>query len=41
MIYPPGPNWRIYYNPGIPEARKYVEDSMLEAVATVASGSPR
>jgi uncharacterized lipoprotein YddW (UPF0748 family) len=28
-----GKGSRLYYNPGIPEARKFVEDSMLEAVA--------
>ncbi|PZF96025.1 glycoside hydrolase family 10 protein [Micromonospora deserti] len=26
------PGSRLYFNPGIPEARKFVEDSMLEAV---------
>jgi uncharacterized lipoprotein YddW (UPF0748 family) len=27
-----GPDARLYYNPGIPEARTFVEDSVLEAV---------
>jgi len=28
-----GPGSRLYFDPGIPEARRFVEDSMLEAVA--------
>jgi len=34
VSYPQGSkSARVYYNPGIPEARKYVEDSILEPVA--------
>ncbi|BCJ40166.1 glycosyl hydrolase [Actinoplanes ianthinogenes] len=32
IAYPTGKNGRFYFDPGIPEARKFVEDSMLEAV---------
>ncbi|MCY1139679.1 family 10 glycosylhydrolase [Actinoplanes sp. Pm04-4] len=32
ISYPKGKNGRLYFDPGIPEARKFVEDSMLEAV---------
>jgi uncharacterized lipoprotein YddW (UPF0748 family) len=33
VAYPKGaPNGRLYYDPGIPEARRFVEDSILEAV---------
>lgn len=33
IAYPVGTaNSRLYFDPGIPEARRYVEDSMLEAV---------
>src|SRR5262249_42350657 len=33
VTYPAsGSESRLYYNPGIPEARKFVEDSMLEVV---------
>jgi uncharacterized lipoprotein YddW (UPF0748 family) len=33
VVYPVNaPGSRLYYNPGIPEARTFVEDSMLEAV---------
>jgi uncharacterized lipoprotein YddW (UPF0748 family) len=34
VVYPVGtPGSRLYFDPGIPAARSYVEDSMLEAVA--------
>src|SRR5262245_32648738 len=34
VVYPQGtPNDRLYFDPGIPAARKFVEDSMLDAVA--------
>lgn len=32
IAYPKGKTGRFYFDPGIPEARKFVEDSMLEAV---------
>ncbi|MCM4077758.1 glycoside hydrolase family 10 protein [Paractinoplanes hotanensis] len=32
ISYPAGRNGRLYFDPGIPEARKFVEDAMLEAV---------
>ncbi|WIM93640.1 family 10 glycosylhydrolase [Actinoplanes oblitus] len=32
IAYPTGKNGRFYFDPGIPEARRFVEDSMLEAV---------
>ena len=32
ISYPKGERARFYYDPGIPEARRFVEDSMLEAV---------
>ncbi|GAA2846690.1 glycosyl hydrolase [Actinoplanes cyaneus] len=32
VAYPSGTTGRFYFDPGIPEARKFVEDSMLEAV---------
>ncbi|WP_433383385.1 glycoside hydrolase family 10 protein [Actinoplanes sp. CA-142083] len=32
ISYPTGKNARLYFDPGIPAARKFVEDSMLEAV---------
>ncbi|WP_436530494.1 family 10 glycosylhydrolase [Actinoplanes sp. HUAS TT8] len=32
IAYPTGKTGRFYFDPGIPEARKFVEDSMLEAV---------
>ncbi|MBM2620081.1 family 10 glycosylhydrolase [Actinoplanes sp. LDG1-06] len=32
ISYPKGDTARLYFDPGIPEARKFVEDSMLEAV---------
>ncbi|MFC7531019.1 glycoside hydrolase family 10 protein [Actinoplanes sp. GCM10030250] len=32
LAYPTGKASRLYFDPGIPEARKFVEDSMLEAV---------
>jgi uncharacterized lipoprotein YddW (UPF0748 family) len=32
ISYPTGKTARLYYDPGNPAARKYVEDSMLEAV---------
>lgn len=32
LAYPQGKAARLYFDPGIPEARKFVEDSMLEAV---------
>jgi uncharacterized lipoprotein YddW (UPF0748 family) len=32
ISYPKGRTARLYFDPGIPEARKFVEDSMLEAV---------
>ncbi|MEV7627638.1 family 10 glycosylhydrolase [Actinoplanes sp. NPDC089786] len=32
ISYPTGPKARLYFDPGIPEARRFVEDSMLEAV---------
>ncbi|MEU4424972.1 family 10 glycosylhydrolase [Actinoplanes sp. NPDC024001] len=32
IAYPTGKTSRLYFDPGIPEARKFVEDSMLEAV---------
>lgn len=32
ISYPKGKTARLYFDPGIPEARKFVEDSMLEAV---------
>jgi len=34
VVYPVGTNGsRLYFNPGIPDARRFVEDSMLDAVA--------
>jgi uncharacterized lipoprotein YddW (UPF0748 family) len=34
VVYPQGTSdSRLYFDPGIPEARKFVEDSMLDAVA--------
>src|SRR5690349_13949945 len=33
ISYPDGRNARLYFDPGIPAARKFVEDAMLEAVA--------
>ncbi|AEV85979.1 hypothetical protein ACWT_4962 [Actinoplanes sp. SE50] len=32
IAYPTGRTGRFYFDPGIPEARRFVEDSMLEAV---------
>ncbi|GAA2611247.1 lipoprotein [Paractinoplanes durhamensis] len=32
LAYPQGKSARLYFDPGIPAARKFVEDSMLEAV---------
>jgi uncharacterized lipoprotein YddW (UPF0748 family) len=32
ISYPDGKNARLYFDPGIPAARKFVEDAMLEAV---------
>ncbi|WP_089293409.1 glycoside hydrolase family 10 protein [Actinoplanes regularis] len=32
LAYPKGETGRFYFDPGIPAARKFVEDSMLEAV---------
>jgi uncharacterized lipoprotein YddW (UPF0748 family) len=32
IAYPKGRSARLYFDPGIPAARKFVEDSMLEAV---------
>ncbi|WP_250035223.1 glycoside hydrolase family 10 protein [Paractinoplanes maris] len=32
ISYPRGKNGRLYFDPGIPAARKFVEDAMLEAV---------
>ncbi|MEV4347037.1 family 10 glycosylhydrolase [Actinoplanes sp. NPDC049596] len=32
IAFPQGKTARLYFDPGIPEARKFVEDSMLEAV---------
>ncbi|MFF5084926.1 glycoside hydrolase family 10 protein [Actinoplanes sp. NPDC000266] len=32
IAFPKGKAGRLYFDPGIPEARKFVEDSMLEAV---------
>jgi uncharacterized lipoprotein YddW (UPF0748 family) len=32
LAYPTGKSARLYFDPGIPAARKFVEDSMLEAV---------
>jgi uncharacterized lipoprotein YddW (UPF0748 family) len=32
IAYPKGKTGRFYFDPGIPEARRFVEDSMLEAV---------
>ncbi|WP_328476428.1 family 10 glycosylhydrolase [Actinoplanes sp. NBC_00393] len=32
IAYPQGRTGRLYFDPGVPEARKFVEDSMLEAV---------
>jgi uncharacterized lipoprotein YddW (UPF0748 family) len=32
ISYPTGKAGRLYFDPGIPEARKFVEDAMLEAV---------
>ncbi|MEV0900077.1 family 10 glycosylhydrolase [Actinoplanes sp. NPDC049802] len=32
IAYPAGKAGRLYFDPGVPEARKFVEDSMLEAV---------
>ncbi|GIE31327.1 lipoprotein [Actinoplanes italicus] len=32
IAHPAGPKGRFYYDPGNPEARKFVEDAMLEAV---------
>ncbi|GIF03357.1 glycoside hydrolase family 10 protein [Actinoplanes siamensis] len=32
IAYPKGRTGRFYFDPGIPEARRFVEDSMLEAV---------
>ncbi|MEU4236998.1 family 10 glycosylhydrolase [Actinoplanes sp. NPDC026619] len=32
IAYPKGKTGRLYFDPGIPAARKFVEDSMLEAV---------
>jgi uncharacterized lipoprotein YddW (UPF0748 family) len=33
ISYPDGRNARLYFDPGIPAARRFVEDAMLEAVA--------
>ncbi|GAB1691501.1 family 10 glycosylhydrolase [Krasilnikovia sp. M28-CT-15] len=33
LAYPSGPTGRLYFDPGNPDARRFVEDSMLEAVA--------
>ncbi|HWS37840.1 MAG TPA: family 10 glycosylhydrolase [Actinoplanes sp.] len=32
IAYPTGRTGRLYFDPGVPEARKFVEDAMLEAV---------
>ncbi|MEU4692944.1 family 10 glycosylhydrolase [Actinoplanes sp. NPDC023714] len=32
ISYPTGKTGRLYFDPGVPEARKFVEDAMLEAV---------
>ncbi|WP_242624623.1 glycoside hydrolase family 10 protein [Krasilnikovia cinnamomea] len=32
LAYPTGPTGRLYFDPGNPDARRFVEDSMLEAV---------
>ncbi|WP_412740773.1 glycoside hydrolase family 10 protein [Krasilnikovia sp. MM14-A1259] len=32
IAYPTGPAGRLYFDPGNPDARRFVEDSMLEAV---------
>ncbi|MBB2943823.1 uncharacterized lipoprotein YddW (UPF0748 family) [Actinoplanes lutulentus] len=32
ISYPTGKNGRLYFDPGVPEARRFVEDAMLEAV---------
>jgi uncharacterized lipoprotein YddW (UPF0748 family) len=32
IAYPSGKTGRLYFDPGVPEARKFVEDAMLEAV---------
>jgi uncharacterized lipoprotein YddW (UPF0748 family) len=32
VAYPAGRTGRLYYDPGIPEARRFVEDAILEAV---------
>ncbi|GLY00319.1 family 10 glycosylhydrolase [Actinoplanes sp. NBRC 101535] len=32
IAYPTGKNSRLYFDPGVPEARRFVEDAMLEAV---------
>jgi uncharacterized lipoprotein YddW (UPF0748 family) len=34
ISYPTGKTARLYFDPGIPEARRFVEDAMLEAVRT-------
>jgi uncharacterized lipoprotein YddW (UPF0748 family) len=33
VVYPAGAGGRLYYDPGNPQARRFVEDSMLDAVA--------
>ncbi|HET6481709.1 MAG TPA: family 10 glycosylhydrolase [Actinoplanes sp.] len=33
IAFPAGPTSRLYFDPGIPAARKFVEDAMLEAVS--------
>jgi uncharacterized lipoprotein YddW (UPF0748 family) len=33
VAYPAGAAGRLYYDPGIPEARRFVEDSIMDAVA--------
>lgn len=32
VVYPDNTSLRVWYNPGVPEARRHVEDSILEAV---------
>jgi uncharacterized lipoprotein YddW (UPF0748 family) len=32
VVFPDNSSLRLWYNPGIPEARRYIEDSILEAV---------
>jgi len=32
IVFPDGSSQRVWYNPGVPDARRYIEDSILEAV---------